>query len=109
MSDHDDPTKRADWERLLKQGLDQASDLRDEEPPNLAALQMLVAETQAEQRRQLYADLFKFWAVAAMLLAGLAFALLREPVYFLAFQGAVAVLSLAGAGLWYTGLRRVTE
>lgn len=70
---------------------------------------MLVAEKRAEQRQQLHADLLKFWAVAAMLLAGLAFALLREPVYFLAFQGAMAVLSLVGAGLWYTGAGRVTE
>lgn len=105
MSKHEE----RDWEALLKQGLDQVADLKDEEQPDLAALQMLVADVQADQKRSLYADLFKFWAVAAVLLAGLAFALLREPVFFLAFQGAVAFLSLAGAGLWYTGRRRVYE
>ena len=109
MSNHDEQAGRADWERLLKQGLDQVGDLGDEQPPNLGALQMLVAETQLEQRRQLHADLLKFWAAAAMLLAGLAFALLREPVYFIAFQGAVTLLSLVGAVLWYAGVRRVTE
>ncbi|MFZ5824401.1 MAG: YxlC family protein [Bacillota bacterium] len=109
MSSHDDQTGQPGWERLLKQGLDRVGDLGDEQPPNLGALQMLVAATQAEQRRQLQADLLKFWAVAAMLLAVLAFAYLEEPVYFIAFQGAVTLLSLVGAVLWYAGARRVTE
>jgi type VI protein secretion system component VasF len=98
-----------DWEALLRRGLDQVADLGGEEPPDLAALQMLVADVQAEQRRRLYRDLLAFWAVAAVLLAGLALALVREPAGFLAFQGVVAVLSLIGAGVWYTGWRRVTE
>lgn len=109
MGNHDDHKGRADWENLLKQGIDQLSDLKDEEPPNLAALQMLVAQTQIEQRRQFYGDLLAFLAMAAMLLTSLAFALLREPVYFLVFQGAGAVLSVLGAGAWYTGQRRAAK
>lgn len=98
-----------DWERLLKRGLDQVADLGDEAPPELGALQMLVADVQAGQRRRLYADLLRFWAVAAVVLTGLAWALLRQPVFFLALQGVVGLLSLVGAGLWHAGGRRVTE
>lgn len=105
MSKHEE----RDWEALLKQGLDQVADLKDEEPPDLAALQMLVADVQADQRRTLYADLLRFWAVAAVVLAGLALAVLREPVFFLAFQGILGILALAGAALWYTGRRRAYE
>lgn len=108
MRRHDEEG-REHWEALLKQGIDQLSDLGEEEPPNLAALQMLVADVQAEGRRKLYLDLLKFWAVAAVLLTGAAWALLREPVYFLLLQGVVALLSLVGAGLWYTSRKRVME
>lgn len=98
-----------DWEALLKEGLEQIANLDEEEPPNLAALQMLVVDVTAEQRRQLYADLLKFWAAAAVILAGLAWALLRQPVFFLALQGVVGFISLAGAGLWYANWRRAAE
>lgn len=105
MQKHDEK----DWESLLKTGLDQVSDLGDEEPPNLASLQMLVSDVQAEQRRSLYADLLRFWAVAAVLLSALAWVWLRQPVFILALQGSVALLSLVGAGLWYLGGRRAAE
>jgi hypothetical protein len=104
-----DKRDEQDWEALLKRGLDQVADLGGEEPPDLAALQMLVADVQAEQRRELYRDLLAFWAVAAVLLTGIALALVRAPAGFLAFQGGVALVSLIGGWAWYTGSRRVTE
>ncbi len=100
-------TERLD--ELLRQGLDRVSDLGDEQPPNLGDLQMLVASVQAEQRQKLYGDLLKFWGVAAVLLAAILLAFQRSPIAFLVFQGAVGLLSLIGAGLWYVGRKQVAE
>lgn len=95
------------WEEQLRQGLDVLSDLGDEQPPNLAALQMLVADVQREQRRRLTRDLSLFWLCAASLLAVGLFVISRQPVYFLALQGLVL---LAAGATWLAGSRkRVTE
>lgn len=95
------------WEDHLRQGLDALSDLGDEQPPNLADLQMLVASVQQEQRRTTLRELALFWICALALLSGGLYAVSRQPAYFLALQGLV----LAGAGAaWLTGgRRRVTE
>lgn len=95
------------WEDHLRQGLDALSDLGDEQPPNLANLQMLVASVQQEQRRTTLRDLMLFWVCALALLAGGLYAVSRQPVYFVALQGLVVL----GAGaVWFTGARRrVTE
>lgn len=106
MNEHD---RNAEWEEQLRQGLDQLSDLNHEEPPNLAALQMLVVEVQAEQRRKLKADLLKFWGVGVTLLTFALAASARQPLYFLAWQGAAALLLLAGAFAWRGGKKRVME
>jgi hypothetical protein len=95
------------WEEHLRQGLDALSDLGDEQPPNLANLQMLVANVQQEQRRTTLRDLLLFWICALALLTGGLYAVSRQPAYFVALQGLV----LVGAGAaWFTGARRrVTE
>jgi hypothetical protein len=97
------------WEADLRRGLDAISDLGDEQPPNLAALQMLVADVQREQRRRLVRDLVLFWACAAVILTGLLYALSRNPIYFLVLQG-IAVVGTLAAGLGFvTARKRVTE
>lgn len=97
------------WERQLRQGLDAIADMSQEEPPNLADLQMLVADVQAEQRRQLGADLLKFWGVAAVMLSLALSASAHWPAYFLAWQAATALLLLVGALAWRSGRKRVVE
>lgn len=106
MNEHD---QNPAWEEQMRQGLDQLSDLGHEEPPNLAALQMLVVEVQAEQRRKLKADLLKFWGVGVTLLTFALAASAREPLYFLAWQGAAALLGLVGALAWSGTKKRVME
>lgn len=94
------------WEEHLRQGLDAISDLGDEQPPDLANLQMLVADVSREQRRKTLRDLALFWLCASALLAGGLYAVSRQPVYFLALQGLVL---LAAGAAWLGGRRRVTE
>jgi hypothetical protein len=97
------------WEDELRQGLDAMTDLGAEQPPNLADLQLMVAQVQAEQRRTAVRDLLLFWTVALVLLTGGLYLFSREPVFFLALQGVLAV-AMVGAGLVWAGLRgRVTE
>lgn len=104
-TDHGQP---ADWEALLRDGLDQMAAIA-EEPPQIAALQMLVADVQQAQRQQLRADLVKFGAVAVLLLSLLLWGFLRAPLSMLIAQGSLAMLSLVGAGLWHAGRKRVME
>jgi len=94
------------WEEHLRQGLDTLSDLGDEQPPELANLQMLVADVQREQRRQTARDLALFWLCAVALLAGGLYAVSRQPVWFLVLQGMVL---LAAGAAWLGRRRRVTE
>jgi hypothetical protein len=97
------------WEAELRRGLDAISDLGDEQPPDIASLQMLVADVQREQRRHLVRDLVLFWACAAVILTALLYALSRNPVYFLVLQG-IAVVGTLAAGLGFlTARKRVTE
>lgn len=97
------------WEEQLRRGLDAMSDLGEEQPPDLAALQMLAASVLAEQRRKLTADLLRFWAVAVTLLCLALILASRRPVYFLVWQGAAALLLLIGALAWRGGRKRVIE
>ncbi|HWI53059.1 MAG TPA: YxlC family protein [Symbiobacteriaceae bacterium] len=94
------------WEEQIRQGLDRLADLGDEQPPELANLQMLVADVQRDQRRQTVRDLALFWLCAVALLTGGLYAVSRQPVYFLALQGLVL---LAVGVVWLGGRRRVTE
>ncbi|MDF2627156.1 MAG: hypothetical protein K0R39_987 [Symbiobacteriaceae bacterium] len=95
------------WEDHLRQGLDLLSDLGDEQPPNLANLQMLVASVQQEQRRTTLRDLALFWTCALALLSGGLYVVSRQPVYFLALQG---LIFLGAGAAWLSGSRRrVTE
>lgn len=101
--------QRPDWESQLRQGLDALSDTGQEEPPNVADLQMLVASVQAEQRQQLRSDLLKFWGVGVLLLT-LALAIsAQRPIYFIAWQGIATLLLIAWALAWRGGKKRVTE
>jgi len=97
------------WEKQLKQGLDTLSDVSREEPPNLADLQMLVAQVQREQRQQTGRDLALFWLAALLTVSLAMFVFSQRPVYFLVFQGLVFVCLLGGGVVWLTGRKRVTE
>lgn len=82
------------WETELAQALDRLSDLGDEAPPNVAAIQMLVLEVQREERRKAARDLLLFLACAAIILSGVIYTLAERPGVFLALQ-AGALLALA--------------
>lgn len=98
------------WEEQLRAGLDQLSDLGQEEPPNLADLQMLVVQVQREQKSRTLRDLALFWLCAVALLAGGLYAFSRQPTYFMLLQGA-AMVGLVAAGAVHLGRerKRVTE
>lgn len=88
------------WEELLRRGLDARSDLGDEQPPSVAGLQLLVAEVQREQRRQTARDLALFWLCGAVVVGGAVLLAVREPVYFLVWQGVAAAGGAVAALLW---------
>lgn len=108
MSDPTDRNQQDEWEGLLREGLDQLAVI-EEEPPQIAALQMLVADVQQAQRKQLRADLLKFGGVAVLLLSVILYGFLRAPLSMLIAQGSLALLSLVGVGLWHAGSKRVME
>lgn len=101
------PGGRTDWEESLRRGLDTVSDLSGEEPPRLETLQMLVTQVQREQRRQTVRDLLLFWAVAAVILSGVFYAMSRQPVWFFIAQGVILAGMVASAAVHMRG--RVTE
>lgn len=83
------------WEDTLVRGLYRFSDLTDEDPPNVAALQMLVARVQWEERRRAVRDLLLFLMSAFAILGALVCTLAASPGLFLASQ-AVSVIVLLG-------------
>lgn len=90
MTDKRRPDGAEPWEEHLRHGLDALSDLGDEQPPNLAGLQMLVVQVQQEQRRQTLRDLALFWLCALLILGALYVVVARQPVYYLVAQGVTA-------------------
>lgn len=103
------PERPEQWEADLRRGLDALSDLGDEQPPDIAGLQMLVADVQREQRRTLVRDLLLFWGVAAVILTVVMYVSSRNPVFFLVLQG-MAIVGMVAAGIGYLGVRkRVSE
>jgi len=98
-----------DWEKQLRDGLDAASDLGAQAPPNLADLQMLVVQVQQEQRAQTLRDLALFWGCAAILIAGGLYTLQRQPWAYLVFQVTLASVLLAVVGLGAARRKRVTQ
>jgi Na+/H+ antiporter NhaD/arsenite permease-like protein len=100
---------REPWEDALRQGLDAIADPGAEEPPNVAGLQMLVAQVQREQRRATLRDLALFWGCALVLLTAGLYAFSRQPGYFVALQGLAAVGLLAAAVLYLAQRKRVEE
>ena len=97
--------QREPWEEALRQGLDAMADLGAEEAPDVADLQLLVAQVQREQRRTTLRDLALFWGCALGLLAGGLSGFSRQPVYFFALQAGVTVALLAAA-LLHVGQRK---
>lgn len=99
---------RAPWEAELCGGLDRLSDLGGEEPPNVAALQMLVLHVQQESRRQTMRDLLLFWACAAAILSGVVYAMAALPLLFVLLQVGVIIAMVMGLVVWRAQGRRVT-
>lgn len=83
----------AAWEAELAEALDQLSDLGAEAAPDVADLQMLVAQVQREERRKAVRDLLLFWACGLVVMGGVLYTLTARPGLFVALQiGAVLAL-----------------
>lgn len=96
------------WEQTIDRELSALSDLSQEEPPSVAALQLLVSQVQREGRQQTARDLLLFWLCAAAVLGGLLYALGQVPLIFLALQGAAVTVGLACAVIWSDERKRVS-
>jgi hypothetical protein len=97
------------WADELRRGLAAVADLGDEQPPDLAALQLLVARVRAEQRRELRRDLLRFWGLAVLVLTGALVVVSRQPAWFLVGQALLAGVLLAVGVLAIFQGKRVVE
>lgn len=109
MSDKHRPSGAEPWEDQLRQGLDALSDLGGEQPPNIANLQMMVAQVQQEQRARTLRDLSLFWLCGLLVLGVLYVMITREPLAFLILQGMAVAVPLAALAVTLRGRKPVAH